>query len=106
MVIIKDLEMPQNCVKCNETGLQALLGCQLIFNGCANCGRHPNCPLIKVDVQPIVHAKWMWDKNRFMYVCSNCKGNPTEGTGYSHDYPALVSHYRYCKDCGAKMDKE
>ena len=53
-------------------------------------------------------AEWIWDENRIMYVCSKCKGNPTEGTGYSHGYPTLVSKYHYCKSCGAKMkgDKE
>ena len=57
-----------------------------------------------IEVQTFIHAKWIWDKSRFMYVCSNCKGNPTEGTGHSLDYSALASHYHYCKDCGAKMD--
>lgn len=47
-VIITDMDMPINCSACEESGISALIGCQLIYKGCANCGRHPNCPLIEV----------------------------------------------------------
>jgi hypothetical protein len=44
-----DLKMPKNCIDCNNMGLRDLLKCDLIFSGCANCGRHPNCP-IKAEI--------------------------------------------------------
>ena len=44
-MVLLDMEMPQNCVVCNNMGLRYFLECNLIFSGCANCGRHPNCPI-------------------------------------------------------------
>lgn len=52
----------------------------------------------------VIHAKWIWNNARFMYVCSNCGHNPTKGTGFNHDIDALNEHYHYCRYCGAKMD--
>lgn len=51
-----------------------------------------------------IHAKWIWNNARFMYVCSNCGHNPTHGTGCSHCLDTLKEHYRYCRYCGAKMN--
>jgi len=48
-VIVTGMEMPKNCVECNENGIRNLLDCDLILSGCANCGRHPKCPLKSVD---------------------------------------------------------
>jgi len=48
-VIISEMKMPKNCVCCNDIGIREILGCKLIFSGCANCGRHPYCPLKSVD---------------------------------------------------------
>lgn len=44
------------------------------------------------DVQPVIHAKWIEDyiMTKF-YICSNCK---------KYKY----KRYKYCPDCGAKMD--
>lgn len=49
MVAIKDLERPRNCIECNHMDLQQAINCQLIYSGCANCGRHPNCPLVEIE---------------------------------------------------------
>lgn len=51
-MIVIDMDMPKNCVECHEKGIQELLECRLIFSGCANCGRHPSCP-IKCDIEDI-----------------------------------------------------
>ena len=51
-MIVIDMDMPKNCVECHEKGIQELLECRLIFSGCANCGRHPKCP-IKCDIEDI-----------------------------------------------------
>ena len=49
MSILINIDMPTNCVVCHERGIREIIDCQLIFSGCANCGRHPNCPLIDFD---------------------------------------------------------
>lgn len=46
-IIRNDIDLPNNCVECEEKGIRG--GCRLIFSGCANCGRHPNCPLKSTD---------------------------------------------------------
>ena len=48
-VIIPQIDIPENCVKCHEMGLQEMLNCTLIYRGCANCGRHPKCQLKSVE---------------------------------------------------------
>ncbi len=48
-MILLDMEMPKSCEDCNIMGLRDFLECNLIFSGCANCGRHPNCP-IKAEI--------------------------------------------------------
>ena len=45
------------------------------------------------DVEPIIHAKWVYDDNHHEYYCSNCE--------FSKEYVSP-----YCDYCGAKMDKE
>lgn len=49
MMVLLDMDMPENCVECDEIGIRAILECRLIFSGCANCGRHPHCP-IKAEI--------------------------------------------------------
>lgn len=49
MAVIIDMDMPINCVDCDRRYIRGLLDCKLIFSGCANCGRHPNCPLKSTD---------------------------------------------------------
>ena len=48
-VVVEIPSMPKDCVVCQSMGIRNLNGCQLIFDGCANCGRHPLCPLIEVE---------------------------------------------------------
>lgn len=51
-------------------------------------------------------AYWAWNNKRFMYVCSECGENPTEGTGYNHDLKRLIFDFKYCRNCGARMITE
>lgn len=46
-VIRNDIDLPKNCVECDKKGIRG--DCRLIFSGCANCGRHPSCPLRSAD---------------------------------------------------------
>ena len=49
MAVIIDIDMPINCYECDRRYIRQLIDCQLIFRGCANCGRHPSCPLRSAD---------------------------------------------------------
>lgn len=49
MSIVINTKMPINCEECHSMGTRNLNDCQLIFSGCANCGRHPNCPLVDIE---------------------------------------------------------
>lgn len=51
-------------------------------------------------------AYWAWNKKRYMYVCSECGENPTEGTGYNHDLKRLNFDFKYCRNCGARIITE
>lgn len=61
---------------------------------------HAECVL--ADVAPARHGRWSREKNYetgyeiWVNVCSAC-GAIT---------PVNVSRYKYCPNCGAKMDKE
>lgn len=49
------------------------------------------CGLPVADVVEVRHGKWRKRKNWRLYVCSECS--------HENDNP-----YRYCPNCGAKMD--
>lgn len=97
MVAIKDMEMPKNCVECNHMDLQQAINCQLIYSGCANCGRHPNCPLIEIEERKegkwIYHEKSISTAFKELRECSCC-----------HCYFRWeMSRNSYCPNCGADM---
>ena len=55
--------MPINCVECDNRGIRGIVDCKLIYSGCANCGRHPNCPLKDdSDVEDCIDRKCVLDK--------------------------------------------
>lgn len=50
-----------------------------------------------VDVAPVVHGRWIYDKKAQRPYCSACKG---------YFYGATNSPMSYCPKCGAMMDGE
>ena len=55
--------MPINCVDCDNRGIRGIVDCKLIYSGCANCGRHPNCPLKDdSDVEDCIDRKCVLDR--------------------------------------------
>lgn len=59
----------------------------------ADCIRYMDA----ADVAPVVHGRWLYgDYYDIGDVCSEC------------DWDSQITHpsYRYCPNCGAKMDKE
>lgn len=119
MVAIKNMEMPKNCIECNHMDLQQAINCQLIYSGCANCGRHPNCPLVEIEERK--EEKWIpvvnVDNSSFDNVKER-KGkwiehNQTTVDG-SRDYIECscckvwfgkwkMPRNSYCPNCGAEM---
>jgi hypothetical protein len=51
--------------------------------------------LSREDVEPVVHGRWIEYQIPHIMCCSECDW----GTGVQSDF-------RYCPNCGAKMDKE
>lgn len=73
------------------------------FNSIVNKRRyHP-----PTETKPVIHAHWVLNKERMVFVCSYCGESPTDGTGHTFDDRMLKErNYRYCRYCGAKMDEE
>ena len=54
-----------------------------------------------IEAKPVKHGEWLFDK--VVWHCSLCGTNPTRGMGYTQGEHNL---YRYCPNCGAKMNVE
>lgn len=53
------------------------------------------------DVAPVVHGRWKYNTDFYVWRCSECGENPHKGTGVvvvEENLPA------YCPHCGARMD--
>ena len=89
-----DIPMPKNCIDCDEQGIRYALDCKYLWSGCANCGRHPNCPIKEVP-----SGKWIEHNGRGLdweftkYECGLC-----------HEWTEYATNY--CPSCGAKMVEE
>lgn len=56
-----------------------------------------------IDVQPVKYGKWKYYKNNGIidtYICTNCQGKVEMAIDVE------PSKFRYCPNCGARMDKE
>ena len=95
-----DMEMPKNCVECNHMDLQQAINCQLIYSGCANCGRHPNCPLVDIEERKV--GKWIYDKTSQNWRCSECNKTP-KTLGYVGTADFMKKEFVFCNHCGAEM---
>ena len=96
-----NIEMPKNCVECDRKGIRN--NCRLIFDGCANCGRHPNCPLVEIEERKV--GKWICVhhlENKITYdswKCSECQHD------FNSEEESMVDfdEYKFCPNCGADM---
>lgn len=63
---------------------------------------HKDIPL--VEAKPLRHGKWEFQTGNVScskYICSYCNDCKITATSDSE-----LNEYRYCPNCGAKMDKE
>lgn len=54
-----------------------------------------------VDAEPVKHAHWVERRSNngnMHYICSHC--------GKEVSYPYAKRRWKYCVECGAKMDEE
>ena len=54
-----------------------------------------------IDVVPVIHAHWIESRAKSgnaHYTCSHC--------GKEVSYPYANNRWKYCIECGAKMDEE
>ena len=55
----------------------------------------------KIDAEPVVHAHWIehrTNNGNVHYTCSHC--------GKEVAYPYAKKRWKYCIECGAKMEEE
>lgn len=56
------------------------------------------------DVAEVKHGKWVKPHWRNSVSCANCSICGAEA--YHYDFHGVQKTYRYCPNCGAKMDLE
>ena len=54
-------------------------------------------------VDPVKHGYWVWTRN-YTWHCSEC-GGLIATPGYMPTKDELPKRYRFCSQCGAKMDE-
>lgn len=57
----------------------------------------------KEDVSPVVHGKWVEFPRAHYFKCSNCRKTVPYRKGLSRNGE---SEYKYCPNCGARMNLE
>ena len=52
-----------------------------------------------VDAVPVVHGRWVSDESDVLFHCSECEAQIESSWNYEESW-------KYCPNCGAKMDEE
>lgn len=52
-----------------------------------------------IDAEPVRHGKWIWEEDG--YKCSNCSHK-----AYGNILECMDGTYKYCPNCGARMNEE
>ena len=53
-------------------------------------------------VRENVHGKWIYSRY-YVWICSECGGNPNIGTGYTPSDEQMKTQWKFCNLCGADM---
>jgi hypothetical protein len=82
---------------------------KVMCEGCDNihlCTESPACETVQqidaqptADVAPVKHGRWIWYSEICAYSCSECHKYQ-----YGNTLDVLNGTYRYCPNCGARMD--
>ena len=57
-----------------------------------------------IDAEPVRHGRWEWHEDEYICNCSKCDFE-IDVYGCIDPYRS-VGIYKYCPNCGARMDKE
>lgn len=60
------------------------------------------CVLPAADVAPVVHGRWT--DRQYKIACSVCDGTVYLGTDDTGVRKAEKKNFKYCPNCGARMD--
>ena len=101
-VMIKGVEMPENCFGCPCVDLEwRVCNVNQTYEDIAhNTKERPDwCPLI--EAEPIKHGRWIFSPDNAEGLCSRCNYK-IYGKPYQNTY--MIVPYNYCPNCGARMD--
>lgn len=101
--------MPDDYIKRSDANKALYEWCTIPVNRSKSCFKIIN-DIPAADVEPIRHAQWIPGKE----IARTMLGNDTLAVEYSdfhcssckRRYKEYVLIYRYCPNCGAKMNKE
>ena len=89
-VYIKDLEIPENCTRCDYIGLNVAIGCPVMTG---ENGRAADCPLVEIKVphgelidRDFFRKEWHLGEN-----CNDCDQNVREC-----EYDRIYSRMDFC----------
>lgn len=68
--------------------------------------QEPFIDKIRTDVAPVIHAKWIINKERTTVCCSNCSSKYKNMEDEIKLLNTAFKGLNYCTYCGAIMDKE
>lgn len=54
----------------------------------------------------VIRSKWKLTKGADFWYCSNCGNRPNELTGCTPSASFMTRFFKYCPNCGAKMEVE
>ena len=111
-ILIKGMEMPKSCLYCPLTdghSAECLITEKSVYFYVEK--RHEDCPLVSIDVAPVVHGKWLpyqfgdyhW---RQCSICGKADQYIISVVRYGFETHDLEAVRNYCPSCGARMDGE